>query len=109
MVYISPEAKERYYKDVSENAFWVSNETQNGAILVKRNASDGSLAPVRDSSGSRIERHFNSMLGEGLTVDHQIKSTSALLERMKKMGSHKADIQREEERLQSLQARRKTF
>jgi hypothetical protein len=100
--------KERYIKDLSQSARWVSNSAQNGAILTKRNV-DGSFAPVRDSSGKQIEVHFNNMTEVGTTIDQQIKATETQIAALEKKKGFGQEIKFQQERLNQLKRQRMTF
>lgn len=71
---LNEDPKERFLKDVASKGQWITNDSQNGAYLVKQNI-DGSFAPVRDTKGNRVEMKFESMRGEGLKYDDDIRST----------------------------------
>lgn len=66
--------KERYLEDLSKKGQWISNENQNGAILVKRDGKD--LAAVRTSKGGRVEVFFDQMYS-GLPVTSKAKNAQA--------------------------------
>lgn len=71
---LNEDPQERFLKDVSSKGQWITNDSQNGAYLVKQNI-DGTYAPVRDSKGNRIEMKFESMRGEGLEYSDDMRQT----------------------------------
>jgi hypothetical protein len=71
---LNEDPQERFLKDVASKGQWITNDSQNGAYLVKQNI-DGTYAPIRDSKGNRVEMSFESMRGEGLEYNDDMRQT----------------------------------
>lgn len=71
---LNEDPQERFLKDVADKGQWITNDSQNGAYLVKQNT-DGSYAPVRDGKGNRVEMKFESMRGDGLQMSDDMRAT----------------------------------
>jgi hypothetical protein len=71
---LNEDPQERFIKEVASKGQWITNDTQNGAYLVKQNT-DGTFAPVRDGKGNRVEMKFEEMRGSGLKYSDDMRST----------------------------------
>lgn len=85
----SPELLAKYKEDIKKSGQWITNDSQNGAYLVKQNI-DGSYAPVRDGKGNRIEMKFEEMRGEGLDYSTDMRATQREIDLLKEQS--KTDI-----------------
>lgn len=71
---LNEDPQERFLNDVATKGQWITNDSQNGAYLVKQNT-DGTFAPIRDVKGNRVEMKFESMRGDGLKMNDDMRAT----------------------------------
>lgn len=71
---LNEDPQERFLNEVSTKGQWITNDSQNGAYLVKQNI-DGTFAPVRDTKGNRVEMKFEAMRSDGLQYSDDMRAT----------------------------------